>query len=90
LRAATGCAADCGACSAKPNDDSAQQQPVKKIPPADPDKLLRNSLRVGMFKGKLFDEFEFRLLTQMRLLIHLTSAQANEDITSHLRFLNNG
>jgi hypothetical protein len=53
------CAAVCCAFAAKPKEDSAQPQPVKSIPAADPDTFLRNSLRVGIFKCKLFDEFRF-------------------------------
>src|ERR1700726_955419 len=50
LEPVAGRATPCGAPSAKPKAESAQQQPVKTIPAVAPEIFLRNSLRVGMFR----------------------------------------
>src|SRR4029077_10668085 len=50
LEPAGGRAAPCCAPRAKPKAESAQQQPVKKIPAVAPERFLRNSLRVGIFR----------------------------------------
>src|SRR5882672_4401770 len=54
LRPATGGAADCGGFGENPNEDSAQQQLVKKIPAAVLDTALRNSLRFGIVTCQYF------------------------------------
>ena len=54
LRLATVGVADCRGPSAKPNEDSAQQQLVKRTPAAVPDTLFRNCLRVGMLDSQFF------------------------------------
>jgi hypothetical protein len=61
LRLATGGAAFWRGSSAKPNEDSAQQQPEKNIPAAVRDTPFRNSLRFGMVDFQPFASFDFRL-----------------------------
>src|SRR5579864_7668656 len=61
LRFATGGGAACRETSAKPNEDSAQQQLEKNIPAAALDTPFRNSLRFGMVDFQPFASFDFRL-----------------------------
>jgi hypothetical protein len=46
------CAGDACGFQGKANEESAQQQFVKKIPAAVPDTLFRNCLRVGMIDSQ--------------------------------------
>jgi hypothetical protein len=54
LRLVADCAADCGRLDARPDEESPQQQPAKKIPAVARDTLFMKTLRVGIVNFQLF------------------------------------